>query len=637
MITFAELAQNIKSLRSQDDFSQYLESSFIEIETLFNLLSYEALNQLKFDIEDLLYDLQDRRLIVNENPSIINAFLILLAQKFEQAGLIGAIVNVLNYLPKSSVKKRLEAAKLYLKVNNIATDYFTRFDAIATLISESMSEEEADYKAVSSLLYYYLAALGQFHRINNSSLAQSLKKLFEECQTTYPLLSHPLVLETVSTISIENFTISLEEIKAKIDALAPNTQQCALQNLTPNIEQSSYSKALYNVANPSFETIRELAYSYVKATGDPQSLYERLSRGEAIIDSEELLFKYMVSFGSKHKAKLYSAFDVIVNSLKDENVNIIDWGCGQAMASMMLFEYIREKKINLSIKNICLIEPSLLALNRGLLHVDIFKINPINVVGINSNLDCLKQEELFFDKNCKTIHLFSNILDIEGFVLNTDFFQKVSSTLQNDSLFVCVSPNINDKRNSRLDLFYKFFDENYDTTLISARNSDVFGHKRYEKIFDVRVGTQTIICEDQPAIVVTPNSGYFNFLVELNQYHDYISPILNMQKVEESIHTDPEYIIFKIRKVTESLTSKVYTTFESNAESISFSDKIRYLSYEKKVFSKSMTNYLHTIRSIGNRGVHDEVEDLLKLKLDAHLMIFALISLIKEFKESKLI
>lgn len=96
MITFAELAQNIKSLRSQDDFSQYLESSLIEIETLFNTLSYDALNTLKFDIEDLLYDLEDRQLVVNENPSIINAFLILLAQKFEQAGLIGAIVNVLN-------------------------------------------------------------------------------------------------------------------------------------------------------------------------------------------------------------------------------------------------------------------------------------------------------------------------------------------------------------------------------------------------------------------------------------------------------------------------------------------------------------------------------------------------------------
>ncbi|NBL00953.1 MAG: DUF4145 domain-containing protein, partial [Erysipelotrichia bacterium] len=370
---------------------------------------------------------------------------------------------------------------------------------------------------------------------------------------------------------------------------------------------------------------------------DPDSLYERLARGEAILDSEDLLFKYMVSFGAKHKAKLCNAFDLVVNSLEHQNVNIIDWGCGQALASMVFLEYIRDHRFDLCVKNICLIEPSLLALNRGLLHVDVFKTNDSNVVAINSDLDCLKHEDLFFDKNYKTVHLFSNILDIEGFTLNHDFFQKVSSTLQNDALFICVSPNINDKRNTRLDLFYKHFDENFDTTLLSSRDDDVYGHKRYEKIFAVRVGAQPIICEDQTAIVATLNSGHFNFLVELNQYHDYISPILNIKKVEESIHTDPEYIIFKIRKVTETLTSKVYTTFESNAESISFSDKIRYLSYEKKVFSKSMTNYLHTIRSIGNRGVHDEVEDLLKLKLDAHLMIFALISLIKEFKESKLI
>lgn len=634
MITFAELAQNIKSLRSQYDFSQYLESSLIEIETLFNTLSYDTLNALKFDIEDLLYDLEDRQLVVNENPSIINAFLILLAQKFEQAGLIGAIVNVLNYLPKSSVKKRLEAAKLYLRVNNIATDYFTRFDAIATLINESTSEEEADYKAVSSLLYYYLGALGQFHRINNSSLAKTLNKLFEERQTTYPLLSHPLIRETVSTISIENFTTSIVDVKAKIDALAPNTQQCALQNLTPHIEQSSYSKALYNVASPSFETVRELAYSYVKATGDPQSLYERLSRGEAIIDSEELLFKYMVSFGAKHKAKLYSAFDVVANSLKDENVNIIDWGCGQAMASMVLFEYIREKKINLSIKNICLIEPSLLALNRGLLHVDIFKNSACNVVAINSDLDCLKDEDLFFDKRYKTIHLFSNILDIEGFTLNHDFFQKVSSTLNNNDLFICVSPNINDKRNTRLDLFYKHFDENFDTKLISSRANDVEGHKRYEKIFEVTAFSENVTVS---SVAVTPVVPHYDFIAALNQLEVYVSPTLDTKKVSAYITSDPEYVIFKVRKIAEILTSNIYKRFESNGVSISFSDKIRYLSYEKNVFTKSMTNYLQTIRTIGNGGVHEERKDMTKESFDAQLMVLALINLIKNFEEGHLL
>lgn len=633
MITFAEFAQNIKSLHSQDDFSQYLESSLIEIETLFNTLSYDTLNALKFDIEELLYDLEDRRLIVNENPSIINAFLILLAQKFEQAGLIGAIVNVLNYLPKSSVKKRLEAAKLYLRVNNIATDYFTRFDAIATLISESMSEEEADYKALSSILYYYLAALGQFHRINNSSLAKTLKKLFEERKTTYPLLSHPLVLETISTVSIENFNTSLEAVKAKIDALFFNTQQCALQKLTPHIEESPYSKTLYNVASPSLETIRELAYTYIKATGDPQSLYERLARGEAIIDSEELLFKYIVSFGAKHKAKLYSAFDVVATSLKDENVNIIDWGCGQAMASMVLFEYIREKKIDLNIKNICLIEPSLLALNRGLLHVDIFKNSECNVVAVHSDLDCLKDEDIFFDKRYKTIHLFSNILDIEAFNLNHDFFQKVSSTLFNNALFICVSPNINDKRNTRLDLFYKHFDENFDTKLISSRSNDVEGHKRYEKIFEVAVLPDYDITETKTVVIMPQH----DFIAALNQFEAYISPILDPKKVSAFLISDPEYVIFKVRKVAEILTSNIYKRFETNGVSISFSDKIRYLSYEKNVFSKSMTSYLQTIRTIGNRGVHDERKDTLKEAFDAQLMILALINLIKEFEEAFLI
>ena len=637
MFDFTQFTQSLKSIKTQTELSKYLESCFVDLEGYFNTLKSEELNELKFEIEELLYDLEDHQLILHDNAPIINAFLILLAQQFEQAGLIGAITNILNYLPQCGVKNRLEAAKLYLKVNDISKDYFNQFHKILMLISTSVCEEEVQHNAINALGLYYLTALAQFTRVKSSALANQLKDLFISHKEQYPLLKNPLIQEIVSQISIENYTAEISSVKEKMDSLTPSISSCHLALASVKMEEGVYAQKLHSLSQPSFDKIREIAFSYIKSIGDSEILYEQLLRGEAIIDTVDLLYKYMVSFGAKHKIKLYSAFDAVADKLYGETVNVIDWGCGQALASVTLLNYIEEKHINLTVKNICLIEPSSLALSRALLHVDIFKINPINVVGINSNLDCLKQEELFFDKNCKTIHLFSNILDIEGFTLNTDFFHKVSSTLQNDSLFVCVSPNINDKRNTRLDLFYKFFDENYDTTLISARNNDISGHKRYEKIFDVRVGTQTIICEDQPAIIVTSNSGHFNFLVELNQYHDYISPILNMQKVEESIHTDPEYIIFKIRKVTESLTSKVYTTFESNAESISFSDKIRYLSYEKKVFSKSMTNYLHTIRSIGNRGVHDEVEDLLKLKLDAHLMIFALISLIKEFKESKLI
>lgn len=638
MFDFIQFTQNIKNIKTQEDFSHYLESCFAELETFFDTLTSEALNDLKFDIEDLLYDLEDQQLVLQNNAPIINAFLILLAQKFESAGLIGAITNILNYLPECGVKKRLEATKLYLKVNDLSKDYFDRFEQIASLISSSFSEEESPSKAIKTFCLFYLAALAQFVRVNNSSLALKLKNLFIDQQNHFPLLKNTFILDIVSHISIENYPSNINAIRAKIDTLIPLPSRCHLISETVMMEEGNYAQKLRALSQPSFEKLREIAFSHIQSIGDPDILYEQLLRGEAIIDKSDLLYKYMVSFGTKHKAKLYSAFDVALPHLQRQNVNIVDWGCGQALATTVLMNYLQENRLDITIKNICLLEPSMQALSRGLLHVDIFKTNQVNVKAINSDFDCFKQDELFFDKAYTTIHLFSNVLDLEGFMLNNEFFQKVSSTVQNDSIFICVSPSINDKRNTRLDLFYKYFDENFDTTLLSSRNSDVFGHKRYEKIFRVNVEAKAVSCEQQQLLSETSiNSERFNLLTALNQYHNYIAPILDAKKIEESLVSDPEYLIFKVRKIAEILTTKIYSTFESNAESISFSDKIKYLSYQKKVFSKSISNYLHTIRTIGNRGVHDDRVDISKLKLDAHLMIYALLNLLYEFQENKLL
>ncbi|MDQ7046621.1 MAG: hypothetical protein Q9M39_03025 [Sulfurovum sp.] len=67
-----------------------------------------------------------------------------------------------------------------------------------------------------------------------------------------------------------------------------------------------------------------------------------------------------------HKAKLYSSFDTVIHQLKSQTINIIDWGCGQAVATSLLIEYIKEHKLDINILNIILIEPSVLALSRGL-------------------------------------------------------------------------------------------------------------------------------------------------------------------------------------------------------------------------------------------------------------------------------
>ena len=77
----------------------------------------------------------------------------------------------------------------------------------------------------------------------------------------------------------------------------------------------------------------------------------------------------------------------------------------------------------------------------------------------------------------------SNILDVEFFKLDRTFLEKISNSQNGLNCFICVSPNVNDKRNARLDMFYRYFSDNFNTELISDRDSSIGGYARYEKIF----------------------------------------------------------------------------------------------------------------------------------------------------------
>jgi len=110
-----------------------------------------------------------------------------------------------------------------------------------------------------------------------------------------------------------------------------------------------------------------------------------------------------------------------------------------------------------------------------------------NIIPIQKDLDSIIRQDLLVENEQNTtIHIFSNILDLETFILNNDFFEKISDTLKGINYFVCVSPNLYAKRNNRLDLFYKYFDKNFHTKLISSRDSDIGKYKRYEIVFQVK-------------------------------------------------------------------------------------------------------------------------------------------------------
>lgn len=634
MIDFSKLSKDILEIREQEQFSKYLESYFSEIEQYFDNLSLEEIDKLKFDIEDLLYDLEDNKLIQQQNTNLINAFLILLAQKFEQANLIGAITLILNYLPNSSVKKRLEASKIYLRTNDISKDYHNNFEKILDLISDSIVEDEGNYKAINAVANFYIVASSQFSRLKDESLLQSFRNLFFQNEDKYPLLKNELIKNIVLSLTTTNFNAEIENIKKQISDNKPNFKSCDLLKNEIIIENSNYSKELYSLENPTLEKIKKVSDSHIKNIENQDELFERLNRGIKIIDDENLLFKYIQSFGNKHKIKLYDAFEKIIDKFNGEKINIIDWGCGQAFATTMLIEYIKEKNINLHINDICLIEPSKLALSRGLLHIDILKTDNYNIKAINCDIDCLKKEDLVINNSYKTLHLFSNILDVESFNLNTDFLQKISSNFKNDNIFICVSPNINDKRNSRIDLFYKYFDENFDTELISFRSDDVEKHKRYEKIFEVRKTKINDATEKMDEL----KNYHIDIYSKLDNFNDIIYPTIDSKRIMQYIDLDPDYVVFKIRKVAEVIVSGIYRKYESNGDKISQNDKIRYLSFVKRVLNKKAQSHLHTIITIGNLSVHEDSDKPTVLeKEDAQFLITALILAIEELKTSNVI
>ena len=208
------------------------------------------------------------------------------------------------------------------------------------------------------------------------------------------------------------------------------------------IEQNtSYALKIKNTINLSFDKIRSIAVKYCNDLS-PQKrdeLYEKLRRGVDIIDSEALMYAYLYSYGQMHQAKLNYAFQKLPNDfLKQKEINIIDYGCGQAVGTICYADFLKTKGINQNIKHITLIEPSVMCLKRGALHSScIFKTAEIHT--INNEFDWLTKEDLYIDEHIPTLHILSNVLDMQRFILE-DFAEVVRTSLKGYNFFVCVGP-----------------------------------------------------------------------------------------------------------------------------------------------------------------------------------------------------
>ncbi|MBE2255904.1 MAG: hypothetical protein IAE65_06850 [Ignavibacteria bacterium] len=419
------------------------------------------------------------------------SFLSLLLDVCERLGLRAQFKLLYQFLSISNynVGKRLKASALYLINVNDVIDYLSRYDEITTLLQSSFETEEDNRdKVISTAINYYAQVLIDFGQFNLESVHQ-LKRKFETTISTtgFSFLKHSLV-ERVLGIDLEDYESAYNNIHFLLDSFLG--RDIVKPQYIPNFiieTETMYSKAIENV-QPNFNSIRQVSVDrYTSIASD--SIFDSLGRGVTVLTEENQLFAYMNSYGNMHNQKLTTSFDFLPKNIFNGSIDIIDWGCGQAIASMTLLEYLNAKNIKHKSGQIILIEPSELALKRGALHIKKFLPNVL-IDTKNKDLDFLTDDDFKNNKNNVHLHLFSNILDIDLFSL-TALIERIDNNFKGINYFVCVSPYVNDLKTERLDSFMKYFTEKEEFEILGSVNNKIgqwiYGWSRVIRVFKATI------------------------------------------------------------------------------------------------------------------------------------------------------
>lgn len=219
----------------------------------------------------------------------------------------------------------------------------------------------------------------------------------------------------------------------------------------------NYLDQLRYIEKLSFNSIIGLNKSLVPSYHLNPSLYKSLNHGTAILTTEEQCCAYIAAYGSMHQGKINEVLEKIaINDFKNTDIQIVDWGCGQGLATVCLFDFFKSRGISLdSIRKVILIEPSDLALERAKIHVNAYLSEDERIVTKNKLLNEVSEHDISSSQSL-TIHLFSNILDIPSIDLQL-LANKIRTNISGLHYFFCWGPLYS--LNNRIDIFWNYFSE----------------------------------------------------------------------------------------------------------------------------------------------------------------------------------
>ena len=396
------------------------------------------------------------------------AFISLLLNLSEELGLLSSFHFLYKHLQSNdyNIGERLKAASLYLIHARYADDYVNKYEIIYDHLRIASEEEEDNTdRVLMTIVNYYAKAVSDFGQFNINTAKEIRAKIENSISDFEYSFLHNKLIKDVLSIDLNDFDVAYARIHSLLDLflgrniVKPNYKEGFLIET-----ETEYCNLLAKV-DGDFKKIRGLSvkkYQSIKS----DLIFNSLNRGVAILTDENQLYAYMNSYGDMHYEKLIKAFKEIPTEFFEKETNIIDWGCGQAMASMTYFDFLNQNKIKQKVKNISLIEPSEIALKRASLHIRNFNI-VTEIHTINKDLDSLDNQDFIKNTTSTNIHLFSNILDMEQFSL-TNLLRLIESNFRGDNYFICVSPYINDTRTSRLDAFVQYLSKKENFKMVKS-------------------------------------------------------------------------------------------------------------------------------------------------------------------------
>ena len=208
-------------------------------------------------------------------------------------------------------------------------------------------------------------------------------------------------------------------------------------------KNSNYAFTIERIKNITFSKLRSVVIDFTKRLPADlnNELYEAIQHGVCQLQSEPELNMYIHALGLMHEAKLQYAFEHLSNDFTvHPTIDIIDYGCGQAIGTICYADFIRNKGIIQTVRKITLIEPSEVALKRAALHVSCF-FPDAEIITILKDFDSLDKSDIRIDNEVPTLNILSNVIDLADNYYNLEKFTKlINDCIAGENQFVCIGP-----------------------------------------------------------------------------------------------------------------------------------------------------------------------------------------------------